>query len=203
VLNPAVATGLLVAGEMDRRKWVFYVVAELIGAVFGALLAGGIEEKCFLPKENPEMTCLADYSHSNTGPGCAPDIQPDAYFRVFVRESVGTFILVSTVFATAIAKPGFGIVAPMAIGAAIFIDAGVDGGMTGCAHNPARFFGPALAFGCRLGLFWLYWTAELFGAVSAALLYKHVFMLPSMQVTITRTTPKEFCQERQLEEVAN
>jgi glycerol uptake facilitator protein len=108
VLNPAVATGLLVAGEMDRRKWVFYVVAELIGAVFGALLAGGIEEKCFLPKENPEMTCLADYSHSNTGPGCAPDIQPDAYFRVFVRESVGTFILVSTVFATAIAKPGFG-----------------------------------------------------------------------------------------------
>ena len=108
MLNPAVATGLLVAGEMDRRKWMFYVVAELIGAVFGALLAGGIEEKCFLPKENPEMTCLADYSHSNTGPGCAPDIQPDAYFRVFVRESVGTFILVSTVFATAIAKPGFG-----------------------------------------------------------------------------------------------
>jgi len=126
----------------------------------------------------------------------------------------------------------------MAIGAAIFIDAGVDGGMTGCAHkcarhgarflprdltmaltsdpalaaalalpvarrSPARFFGPALAFGCRLGLFWLYWTAELFGAVSAALLYKHVFMLPSTQVTITRTTPKEFCQERQLEEVAN
>ena len=108
VLNPAVATGLLVAGEMDRRKWVFYVMAEVIGAVFGALLAGGIEEKCFLPKENPEMTCLADFSHSNTGPGCAPDIQPDAYFRVFVWESVGTFILVSTVFATAIAKPGFG-----------------------------------------------------------------------------------------------
>lgn len=126
----------------------------------------------------------------------------------------------------------------MAIGAAIFIDAGVDGGMTGCAHkcarqgtrssprdltmaltsdpaftaahalpvarrSPARFFGPALAFGCRLGLFWLYWTAELFGAVSAALLYKHVFMLPSTQVTITRTILKEFRQERQLEEVAN
>ena len=126
----------------------------------------------------------------------------------------------------------------MAIGAAIFIDAGVDGGMTGCAHkcarqgtrssprdltmaltsdpaftaahalpvarrSPARFFGPALVFGCRLSLFWLYWSAELFGAVSAALLYKHVFMLPSTQVTITRTIPKEFCQERQLEEVAS
>ena len=52
-----------------------------------------------------ELTCLADYSSFNTGPGCVPDVRPEAYFRVWVWECVGTFVLVATVFATAVAKP--------------------------------------------------------------------------------------------------
>jgi glycerol uptake facilitator-like aquaporin len=61
-----------------------------------------------------------------------------------VVEAILTFVLVFTVFATAIDKRGLGHVAPLAIGLAVFIDHFVGVPLTGASMNPARSFGPAL-----------------------------------------------------------
>jgi len=77
VVNPAVATGLLIAGEMPRTKWALYVIAQLSGAVVGALIAGLIYDECYVTPDHPQhMGCFKDYSYFNTGPGCVPDTPP-------------------------------------------------------------------------------------------------------------------------------
>lgn len=63
VVNPAVATTLMVVGEMPQAKYIAYVVAELLGAVFGALLAA---------LADPTAASLDAWSVDGIGPGCVP-----------------------------------------------------------------------------------------------------------------------------------
>lgn len=169
VVNPSVATTLLATGEMDFAKWLCYVVAQLSGACCGALIA-----------KAADPTAVYDlWSLDGQGPGCVPLLpEPEAFVPVFIWEAVGTFVLCSTVLATAVAKPGFGDVAPLAIGLSIVVNVGTSGGITGGCYNPARFFGPALVFGCRLHLIWLYWLAQTVGALLAAVWHACVLEPP-------------------------
>ena len=144
VVNPAVATSLLAVGEMSAAKWAVYVAVELLGAVAGALLAA---------LADPTAPLLSSWSVDGIGPGCVPTmIGGDLYGPVFIWEAVGTFVLCATVLSTAVAKPGHGNVAPLAIGLAVAVNVGTSGGITGGCYNPARFFGPAVVYGCRLHL---------------------------------------------------
>merc|ERR1711988_1837305 len=102
------------------------------------------------------------YTHH---PGCVPIGHNQG--ETFMWEAVGTFVLCSTVLAAAIAKPGFGNLAPVAIGLAVLVNVLVSGGITGGAYNPARFFGPAIAFGCRLDKWFIYVSAQVVGALLA------------------------------------
>ena len=47
------------------------------------------------------------------------------------------------------AVPGFGRLAPLAIGLSIFVAVGSIGQISGGAFNPARYVGPAIVFGCK------------------------------------------------------
>ena len=104
VVNPAVATALFAAGEIGLAKYVAYVAAELLGATAGALVAGTIDPDCFEAGEGlhdhelatlrSSYGCVGSYGPMNTGPGCVPDVTPDAYYRVFLWEAVGAFVLV-------------------------------------------------------------------------------------------------------------
>jgi len=173
VVNPAVALCLLISGEISAVKFMVYSCVELLGAVFGALL-GALAD--------PDAPVLS-WSTESTGPGCVPDsIEPSQYAAIFVWEFLGTFMLCATVLTTAVDKPGFGDLAPLAIGLAVAINVGTSGSITGGCYNPARFFGPALALGCRLHLIWLYFAAEFAGAVAAA------FWHQSIAGTRSRTT---------------
>jgi glycerol uptake facilitator-like aquaporin len=61
----------------------------------------------------------------NSGPGCFTDthIPVISHGQLFGWEMVMTFTLVSVVYATAIAKPGHGSMAPLAIGFTLFASA--------------------------------------------------------------------------------
>ena len=83
-------------------------------------------------------------------------------------------MLVTTVFATAVSKKGFGNTAPIAIGLAILVAVGSCGMISGGAFNPARFFGPAIVWGCAVSKIWVYWLAELMGGAGAGLLWRFV-----------------------------
>ena len=79
-----------------------------------------------------------------------------------------TFLLVMTVYAAAVAKPGHGNTAPLAIGLSLYAAALTGGPYTGASLNPARTIGPAAVFACNVGVSFLYIVAELCGAALAA-----------------------------------
>lgn len=62
-----------------------------------------------------------------------------------------TFLLVVTIYSVAVGEPSFGIIGPLAIGAALFAAAITGGGFTGAALNPARVLGELV---CDCGLSW-------------------------------------------------
>src|SRR5207244_5062645 len=95
-----------------------------------------------------------------------------------VVEVILTFVLVFTVFATAVDKRGLGNAAPIAIGLAILIDHFVGVPLTGASMNPARSFGPALVANAWSD-HWVYWVGPLLGAAMAGLLYHFVFLVPA------------------------
>ncbi len=95
-------------------------------------------------------------------------------------EIILTFVLVFTVFATAMDPRGMANLAPMAIGLAVLIDhfAGVP--LTGASMNPARSFGPSLVANFWDD-HWVYWLGPLIGGGLAALLYYLVFLRPRQE----------------------
>jgi len=176
MVNPAVAGAVLGAGKISLIRFIAFVVAQLAGGVIGALLNAGLM---------PGTTSFSDWGTSNTGPGCTPDWSAsDEYTAeewhgfIFGWEMAGTFMLCTTVLHTAVDDPAkFGAVAPVAIGLTVFVNAANSGHLTGGCYNPARFFGPALAFGCRLDLVWLYWLAQATGS-ALAVATRFVLMAP-------------------------
>jgi aquaporin TIP len=101
-------------------------------------------------------------------PGCfgpGPNVTKS---EIFGWEVMMTFLLVLTVYASAVVKPGHGNTAPLAIGLALYASALTGGPYTGASLNPARTIGPACVFMCNIGLSFLYIFAEFFGGACAA-----------------------------------
>ena len=129
-INPAVTFALCLAGKMNPSTGLMYVYAHLNGALFGALLITFV---------------IADAGDTNLGAhGLADGV---TVARGLIAEAMLTFVLVFTVFATAVDPRGLGHLAPIAIGLAVFIDHLFGVPITGASMNPARSFGPALISG--------------------------------------------------------
>lgn len=188
-LNPAVSFGLAVGDEFPWVKCCIYGICQLSGAVAGALLNGGLfhqadfigeysDNKYGLPAEGPSRMGGAP-GVLNHGSGCATPYMAGTPLsandgQIFGAELFGTMLLVFTVYQSAVAVPGFGRLAPLAIGLSIFVAVGSLGAVSGGAFNPARYFGPALVFGCTIDKIWLYWIAEFAGGGIAGLLWRFV-----------------------------
>ena len=158
-INPAVSVSLWLAQKIDGRTLGQYVLAQLIGAVVGALLVKG-----FFPTMAGRVTSLGTPQLAGTL----------GLFEGIGIEALLTFFLVSAVFGTAVSSEapkvgGFG------IGLAIFVGALVAGPLTGAAMNPARAFGPALVAWEWHGQA-VYWIGPLLGATAAGALWKFVLL---------------------------
>lgn len=158
-LNPAVSVGLWLTQKIDGRTLGQYVVAQILGAIVGALLI-----KALLPSGAARVTSLGTPTLAGTV----------GLFEGIGIEAVLTFFLVSAVFGTAVSSQapkvgGFG------IGLAIFVSALVAGGLTGAALNPARAFGPALVAWEWHGQA-VYWIGPLLGATAAGALWKFILL---------------------------
>jgi glycerol uptake facilitator-like aquaporin len=93
----------------------------------------------------------------------------------FVVEIVLIFVLVFTVFATAMDPRGLASLAPMAIGLAILVDYLIGVPLRGASMNPARSFGPA-AIANFWDDHWVYWAGPLIGGGLAGVSYIFFFM---------------------------
>lgn len=178
-LNPAVTIMLWVYKKIDNDRALFYIVAQLLGA----LIAGGLlmllfgehaqEARLGTPHINDKILTM-------TATGWWARYQVPAIAIGF--EAVLTFLLVFAVLGTAY-DPRAPKVGGFGIGLIMAADILVGGPITGAAMNPARAFGPGVWDGGAFG--WdifrtsqvVYWIGPIIGALAAGGLY-FKFILP-------------------------
>jgi MIP family channel proteins len=157
--NPAVTLGFLVTRRIVPALAALYWLAQLAGAVLGALAL-----RALFPSE------------ANLDAG-VPVLNPtiNAVQGVAI-EALLTFFLVWVVFATAVDPGGaFKTISGLAIGLTITIAVLATGPLTGAALNPARALGPELVFNVWDD-FWVYLVGPPVGAVVAALAYDWLYL---------------------------
>lgn len=138
-INPAVTLAAMARGTMDAVTGIGYMVAQVAGAIVGALLVYMTYWDNF----------RGDAGYKNafyTGPSAGYDTTWVQYFVEFI----GTFMLVLLIYAIVdnIRNVGPGAnLWPFMVGMAVLAIGLSLGGPTGYAINPARDFGPRLFAG--------------------------------------------------------
>jgi len=162
--NPAITAAAALMRRIDPVDAVVYILAQLSGAVLGALLVKGI-----LLDEGR----ASDYGNAEVSPLL------DSNFLGGVVEALGTFLLVLAVLAVAMNPRARQEWAPLAIGTTLGFVVFIFGPLTGASVNPARWFGPAL-IGDALDAsdLLVYVLGPLVGAVVALLVYRFVIAGP-------------------------
>ena len=176
-LNPAVTLGLAIAGKFAWGKVALYIIAQILGAIIGAILMWIVYKDHFNATTDPD----AQLSVFSTGPAIKN--------RVFnlLSEIVGTFVLVFVVFyftnaeLTNDATPiGLGSIGALPVAFLVWAIGLSLGGTTGYAINPARDLGPRIAHAIlpikdkgssEWKYAWIPITGPLLGAAIAALLF--------------------------------
>jgi glycerol uptake facilitator protein len=133
-LNPAVTVALVLAGKFAASAMPLYILAQVLGAMLGALLVWLAYRKHF------EATTDAN---SILAVFCtAPNIR--SYFDNILTEIIGTFVLALGVLYMAKSDVGLGALNALPV-ALLVLGLGLSlGGPTGYAINPARDFGPRI-----------------------------------------------------------
>jgi len=162
-VNPAVTIGVWVTGKITSFRAVVYILAQLAGAIVGALLL-----RLVMPEE------LWRISGAPLGiPILAPGYGSG---KGVLAEAILTFFLVFAVFGTAVDDRGpFSKTAGFTIGLVLAFDILAAGPLTGAAMNPARALGPELASGTWTD-WWVYWVGPVAGGVIAGVVYWLAFL---------------------------
>ncbi len=156
--NPAVTTAAVLMKRISSVDAVVYVLAQLSGAVLGALLVKGLLK---------DEGLAANYGAPDVSPLLASD------FAGMVVEGLGALMLVLAYVAVAMNRRARREWGPLTIGLTFAFLVMVFGPLTGGSFNPARWFGPAL-ISEEWGGVWPYIVGPLLGAVLAVGLYRFV-----------------------------
>jgi aquaporin TIP len=156
--NPAITFAAALLRRIDPIDAVVYILAQLSGAVLGALLVKGL--------------LLDEGRASHYGAASVSPLLSGAFAGAVV-EGIGTFLLVLAVCAVALNPRARQDWAALAIGLTLGLDVMIFGPLTGSAVNPARWFGPAL-IGKHFDDTWVYIVGPLVGAALAAAFYAFV-----------------------------
>ncbi len=144
-LNPAVTLGFVAA----RRFSLFLAVPYILSQCAGALLASLILRGLF-----PEHSSLGATHPAGSA------------WQSFVLEVILTLLLMVVILAVATGAKEKGIMAGVAVGAVIALEALFAGPVCGASMNPARSLAPALVSG-NLRDLWIYLFAPVAGALLA------------------------------------
>ena len=161
--NPAVSTGLAVAGRFSFGELIPYIVAQLVGAVAAAFVL------YLILSGKSGFTGVGGFA--SNGYGAA---SPGGYsmMAALIAEVVLTaFFLIIILGSTDKRAPaGF---APIAIGLGLTLIHLISIPVTNTSVNPARSTSQALlAGGDAIGQLWLFWVAPIVGGIIGALIYK-------------------------------
>ncbi|MDX1530514.1 MAG: aquaporin [Rhodothermales bacterium] len=152
-INPAVTVAFWLAGRFEGRHVLPYVSAQ-----FGGALAASLLLRFLFP---------AAGTLGETVPAGAP-------VQSLALEGVLTTLLVFVILCVAVGAKEQGLMAGIAIGGTVGLEALFAGPISGASMNPARSLAPALV-GLDLSAQWLYVAGPLAGAAVAVVLYRGVY----------------------------
>jgi len=147
--NPAVTIAFAAAKKFRWQQVPTYVLVQFIGAISASLLL--------------HFLFPASEWLGGTQPSVVPYFEP---YKAFILEILLTFFLMMVIIHVSTGSKEVGIVAGLAIGGVVMLEAIFAGPMTNASMNPARSFGPALVSG-HLENLWLYLIAPVIGALLA------------------------------------
>ncbi|KFQ81087.1 Aquaporin-2, partial [Phoenicopterus ruber ruber] len=173
-INPAVTVACLIGSQVSFLRAVFYVVAQLLGAVVGAAILHEIT-----PADSREGLAI-NKLHNETTTGQAVTVE------LFL-----TFQLVLCIFASTDERREDNLGSPaLSIGLSVAVGHLLGIRYTGCSMNPARSFAPAVIVGdfsdhwvrswFLLTRFFsfrfpqVFWVGPLVGAAAASIIYNYI-----------------------------
>jgi aquaporin-4 len=162
--NPAVTVALTALRQIKLPDAAIYIVAQLAGAVAGALLTKGI--------------LLDEGETENYGATTVSNIIDGSAFTGMIVEALGTFFLIWAIIGVAVHPRAAKDWAAFAIGGALGMGVMIFGPITGAGFNPARSFGPAIVSGTWDDFFVVYVIGPILGGLVASFLYFYVFIQP-------------------------
>lgn len=143
-LNPAVTLGFFAARRFEWRRVVPYILAQCVGAVLASLAL-----RVMFPAH----------------PSLGATLPAGTVLQSWVMEFVLTLMLMVVILSVSTGAKEKGILAGVAVGAVIALEAMFAGPLSGASMNPARSLAPAVVAG-RLDHLWLYLTAPVVGALA-------------------------------------
>ncbi len=143
--NPAVTFGFWAARRLDGRWVAPYIVSQLCGALGASLLLRAM---------------FGNAAHLGATVPAGADGQS------FALEVVLTGLLMFVILCVSSGSREAGVMAGIAIGGVIALEALFAGGISGASMNPARSLAPALVSG-HLAAVWVYLAAPPLGAAAA------------------------------------
>ena len=141
-INPAVTLGFYFAGRIKKKVILPYIASQLIGAI----AAAGVLKLLFS-------------SHESLG----ATLPEGSILTSFVLEIILSFFLMFVILNVSTGHMEKGIMAGVAIGGTVALEALMGGPVSGASMNPARSLGPALLSG-NLSTVWIYIVAPVIGA---------------------------------------
>lgn len=143
--NPAVTIAFAYAKKFSWKEVPKYIVAQILGAFVASLIL------------------LFLFPTSEFLGATIPTID---VWRAFVLELLLTFFLMVVIINVSTGSKEMGVVAGIAIGAVVLLEAMFAGPITNASMNPARSLAPNIVSGNIQGL-WLYIIAPILGALLA------------------------------------
>lgn len=142
-LNPAVTLGFFAARRFEARWVVPYLLAQCVGAFAASLVL-----RVMFP------------AHSTLG----ATIPAGTAMQSFVLEVILTFLLMFVILSVSTGSKEKGVLAGVAVGSVIALEALFAGPISGASMNPARSLAPAVV-ALRMESLWVYLTAPVLGAM--------------------------------------
>jgi aquaporin Z len=164
-INPAVSLGVLVAGRMTTSDFITYVIAQVLGAIAGAVVL-------YLILLGKSSGWDGGLGQNGWGSGYLGGFNLTS---AFLYEVIGTFLFLVCILGVTQRGAPVGL-AGLAIGLTLIAIHLWGLKITGTSLNPARSLGPALV-GARtnpgaLGQAWLFIVAPMIGGAIAGFLFK-------------------------------
>lgn len=144
-LNPAVTLGFWIARSFPGRQVFPYLMSQTAGAILASATLH------YLFAQHPTL---------------GTTIPSGSAAQSFVLEIILTFFLMFVILNVATGAKEKGLMAGVAVGATVALDALFGGPVSGASMNPAHSLAPALVSG-HLDSLWIYLTAPIIGAFIA------------------------------------